>query len=101
MNQQEIDKQRAKIIRDISILENNIKEWRKDLSDLHNLEIKLDDPHALIPNSYKSMDEWVDGHPFPESCLSMIYKNRADAEDVQMSSYNYTFDYHVVKYSPQ
>ena len=98
MNQQEIDNKRASIVQSIEKHRNCIWDLEDELKILNNKEAELDDPHALIPKIYKTMDKWIDGHPYPENCLQMFFKNRREAENVQRSSNTYSFDYHVVKY---
>lgn len=56
----------------------------------------LDDPHALIPKDCKTFEDWLIDHPFPYSCIGMIYKNKAHAERVSYCCYNYQEGYHVI-----
>jgi len=100
MNQTEITLERAKIHTKITSLENQISMWRKELQKLNDFGRGLDDPHALIPKQFKTLPEWLEGHPFPDTVKSMIAKNLSEAEDWKISCNTYNFDYHVVKYTP-
>jgi len=101
MTQKEIDSEKRKLTSKRVELEKEIYYINCGLNRLRSVEKNLDDPYALIPKSCKTMEDWTEGHPFPKSCLSMVFKNRTEAEDVQRSSNTYTFDYHVVKYFAQ
>lgn len=97
MTQQEIDNKRRELQVQRSTLERQISEIDNEFYNLRQLEVELDDPHALIPNSYNIIEEWLEGHPHPNSVLSMIAKNKAEAESWKISCNTYNFDYHIVK----
>lgn len=97
MTQQEID---IKIIR-LKSKKNELLIKVRDLDkEIQLFSIKqrnLDDPHALIPNLYKSVEEWLNDNRFPNTVISMIFKNRTEAEMAQISCNTYQEHYHVVK----
>ena len=81
-----------------------ISDLREELRRLENRRSKvlkvlssLDDPHALIPKDCKTFEDWLINHPFPYSCISMIYKNKTQAEHVSYCCYVYQYDYHVIR----
>lgn len=80
-----------------SKLRSEIDSLEKQAIELYKLSTQLDDPHDLIPKSYTTFDQWIDGHPFPQSCLSMRFKNKSEARDVQTCCNTYQFEYHIVK----
>jgi len=97
MTQKEFDLELERLHSELAIkmkeafeLQDKISEHRAN-SDLILIE------HALIPIKYKTIDEWLEGHPFPDTVNSMRFKNRATALSVQYSCNTYLFDYHVVK----
>lgn len=80
-----------------------ICDLRKELRRLENRRSKvfdvlssLDDPHALIPKDCKTFEDWLIDHPFPYSCIGMIYKNKTQAERVSYCCNNYQDYYHVI-----
>jgi len=73
----------------------------KRKNKLYAITKSLDDPHALIPQKYYTLEQWLDGHPYPDTVLSHIYPNYAIACEVSYSCYIYQYDYHVVKCKPK
>ncbi|QQY32076.1 Uncharacterised protein [Chryseobacterium gleum] len=68
-----------------------------ELAEFRRLEDKIKEEHSLIPKSYKTIEEWLEGHPFPDSVNCMRFESYAIAREVQISSNTYYFDYHIVK----
>jgi len=98
--QSQIEWELAEIQVKKSKLNREIAELDKQAILLHKASYDLDDPHDLIPTSYSSFEEWIDGHPFPESCLSMRFRNKSEARNVQICCNTYQFHYHIVKATP-
>ena len=73
----------------------------KRLQNLNNIAMSIDDPHAVIPKSYRTLDEWFKGHPFPKSLINHICKNEYKAREMQDCCNTYYFDYHVVPCQPK
>lgn len=62
---------------------------------------QVNEPYAVIPKSCLSVDEWIDGHPFPESILTNVFKNKGNAIDYYYCCNTYQTDYHIVKCEPK
>lgn len=59
---------------------------------------KIKAPHALIPKSYATIDEWLDDcTSFPQFIIQMIFDNKAQAVDVSYCCNTYQSDFHIVK----
>lgn len=100
-NQERIDALQQRIRSEQSRLRNRINILENRHNRLSKIGINLQDPHALIPNKYKNVEDWLTGHPFPNTVLSMIYRNFAEARQVSYSCYTYQYDYHIVKCEPK
>ena len=74
---------------------------RKRLQNLNNIAMYIDDPHAVIPKSYQTLDEWFKGHPFPQSLINHVCKNEYKAREMHVCCNTYYFDYHVVPCQPK
>lgn len=90
------------------LIRNKISKLRSEIEKLENRKqrvfkysLELDDPHALIPQDCKSIEQWLDGHPFPNTCISQIYKNRSYAEMAQLACNTYQEFYHIVRCKPK
>jgi len=97
MTQQDYDNKMYKLHGDLAVkmkevieIQNSIAEHRAN-ADLILIE------HALIPKGYSTIEEWLEGHPFPETVNKMRFKNYATAMEVQHCCNTYQFDYHIVK----
>jgi hypothetical protein len=69
-------------------------------SEIVGLTIKmknLNDPHAVIPKQYKTIEDWLENHPFPNAVNAMRCKNKLEAENVLISCMVYRESYHIVK----
>ncbi|WP_343322302.1 hypothetical protein [Sphingobacterium multivorum] len=97
MNQIEIENKIQELRIRKSSLESNITDIDKKIQHLRQLERELEDPHALIPKQYNTIDEWLDGHPFPNAVNAMRCKNKAEAYRVQLTCNTYQESYHIVK----
>lgn len=97
MNQQEIDKRRKELIGSKNKYLRKVDLIDEELHSLLLLEGRLEDPHALIPNSYSSYEEAIAEHPFPEFIQSHKYKNRREAQAVKNCSNTYLTHYKIVK----
>lgn len=53
--------------------------------------------HALIPKRYKTIEEWLDGHPYPSTVNSMRFNSYNEAFSVSLCCYTYQYEYHIVK----
>lgn len=95
--QQRIDKMLENISEQICMLEQrkSILDDRKNI--LNRVANELDDPHALIPNSAKSVEDWLYGHPFPNAVLSNICRNKNEAYRLSLFSHTTMYEYHIVK----
>ena len=89
-------------------IDERICELRKEIQRLESRKSKveeflygLDDPHALIPKWYSSLDEWIEDSTFPYSCIGMVYRNKRHAERVSLCCYTYQDDYKVVRCEPK
>ena len=58
------------------------------------------DPHALIPIWYDDIEEWIKGHPFPKTCIDMVYPNKEIAFNNSLACNTYQIDFHIVKCKP-
>ena len=68
------------------------------INNLNKIAHKLHDPHALIPKSYASIDEWLDNcGSFPQFLIDMIFENKISAIQVSYCCNTYQSDYHIVK----
>lgn len=99
--QEELELAINKLQSDKSELQNRIILIDNQIKELHGEELKLFDPHALIPNSCKTFEDWIKDHPFPDACLSMIYRNKQEAKNVSYCCYTYQYDYHIVRIRPE
>ena len=99
--QDECDYLESLIMNKISKLCFEVENLRKRKKRVFEYSLKLEDPHALIPKDCKKIEEWLDGHPFPNACISQIYKNRSVAESVQLCCNTYQEDYHIVRCKPK
>ncbi len=97
MNQTEIEKNLQELQIRKSSLQKEIADVDKNIEDLRTIETKLVDPHALIPKQYSSIEEWLEGHPFPNAVNAMRFKNKREAYMVQLSCNTYQDSYHIVK----
>nr|DAT27604.1 MAG TPA: hypothetical protein [Caudoviricetes sp.] len=88
--QQRISNQKSMLLQRINILNN-----RDD--HLHKIASMLDDPHALVPNSVNSVEDWLCGHPFPNSVLAAICRNKKEAFERSLFSHTTMYEYHIVK----
>jgi len=68
-----------------------------EIKRLNKEAMDLDDKHCLIPNDFKTHNEWLKSHPFPESVKSLIFKNKHLAEAVRLSCNTYQEHYHIVR----
>ena len=97
MTQAEIDIKKIRLTHERNKHLNAICEIDKKLRELSIKARSLDDPHALIPKQYKSLEDWMDGHPFPYTIESMIFKNEDMAFESQLSCNVYQEHYHIVR----
>jgi len=95
--QQRIDKALKEISDQICKLEQRISILDNRKSTLIRISNGLDDPHALIPNSVQSIEDWLYGHPYPSAVLSSICRNRNEAFQRSLYSYTTMHDFHIVK----
>lgn len=95
--QNEIDSLKRCIENKIATYENEVRKLKTQIDELKQEERELYDPHALIPNSCRMFKDWIKGHPFPKSCLNMIFRNRHTAEINSYVCNTYQTDYHIVK----
>jgi hypothetical protein len=95
--QEKIERLRDKIDTQKAFLQHRIDILDKRCNILAGIERKLKDPHALIPVSCNSFEEWIKGHPFPDSCICNIYENKYNARSTQYVCNTYQIDYYVVK----
>lgn len=72
---------------------------RKDT--LMKISMSTLEPHALIPNWYDDIEEWIEGHPFPGTCIDMIFSNKEIAFKNSLACNMYQTDYHIVKCKPR
>ena len=90
------------LIRDkISKLMSEVEKLNNRKQRVFEYSLKLEDPHALIPIDYKTIEQWLDGHPYPNTCISHIYKNRSYAESVQLACNTCQEFYHIVRCKPK
>ena len=99
--QEELELAINKLQSDKSKLQNSIILIDNQINELHGEELKLFDPHALIPNSRKTFEDWIKVHPFPDFCLSMIYRNKQEAKNVSYCCYTYQYEYHIIRIRPE
>ena len=97
MEQEKIDNSISHLNSKISELQYEIQEMREEISKLNSKARDLNDPHALIPKEYATIEEWLDGHPFPSSVNSMRCKNKMEAYDINLSCHTYQDSYHIVR----
>ena len=89
------------ISKKISELRFEIEKLEKRRAKVFKYSLNLEDPHALIPKDCKNIEQWLDGHPYPDSCISQIYKSRGEAERVQLACNTYQEFYHIVRCKPK
>lgn len=99
MTQQEIDSKMEKLSAKRHQLQKEMDEVNQEIRKLSIEQFNVDDPHALIPKSYKSISDWIEGHPFPNTVISMIFQNRTKALMAQKSCNSFQENYHVVRCS--
>lgn len=99
MTQEEIDRKIGELKSKRAHIQNELNNINQEIRKLNIRQLEVDDPHALIPKSYKSISDWIEGHPFPNTVISMIFQNRTKALMVQMSCNSYQENYHVVRCS--
>ncbi len=97
MNQIEIDNRITELQIRKSSLQKEISDVDKNIKYLRKIEAELNDPHALIPKQYSTIEEWLEGHPFPNAVNAMRFKNKREAYMVQLSCNTYQDSYHIVK----
>ena len=92
----------------VNSINERLSELGKEIKRLESRKSKvveildgLDDPHALIPKWYDTFDEWIKDHPFPYSCIGMIYKNKSKADRASICCNIFQNDYHVVRCKPK
>ena len=85
----------------LSVLSQRELILRKRKQRLNNIAIGIDEPHAVIPKSCRTLDEWFNGNRFPESIINHICKNKYKAREMQVCCNTYYFDYHVVPCQPK
>lgn len=97
MERKEFDYNLQKLLSEKAQLTKALINKDNELSDFRRLEGSVLEEHALIPKSCKTIEEWLEGHPFPNACNSMRFESYAIAREAQISSNTYYFDYHIVK----
>ncbi len=97
MNQIEIENRITELQIRKSSLQKEISDVDKNIKYLRKIEAELHDPHALIPKQYSTIEEWLEGHPFPNAVNAMRFKNKREAYMVQLSCNTYQDSYHIVK----
>ncbi|MGJ1407431.1 hypothetical protein [Sphingobacterium siyangense] len=97
MNQIEIENRITELQIRKSSLQKEISDVDKNIEYLRKIEAELYDPHALIPKQYSTIEEWLEGHPFPNAVNAMRFKNKREAYMVQLSCNTYQDSYHIVK----
>lgn len=97
MNQIEIENRITELQIRKSSLQKEISDVDKNIEYLRKIEAELHDPHALIPKQYSTIEEWLEGHPFPNAVNAMRFKNKREAYMVQLSCNTYQDSYHIVK----
>lgn len=95
--QQRIEKLQQRISNQTSMLQQRINILNNRNDHLHKIAGKLDDPHALIPNSVKSVEDWLCNHPFPDAVLSAICRNKKEAFELSLFSHTTMYEFHIVK----
>ena len=88
---------REQINRELSSLNQREQILRNRNNRLNVISLTIDEPHALIPRSYATVDDWLKGHRFPQFVISNVYKNSTIAFQVSLSCYTYQYDYHIVR----
>ena len=71
-----IERIRRDIDQQISYCHNRIDILNKRRNKLIGISKNSFDPHALIPIRYDDIEEWIKGHPFPKTCIDMVYQNK-------------------------
>lgn len=69
----------------------------KRKNKLIGISMNIIEPHALIPKWYDDIEEWIKGHPFPKTCIDMVYSNKEIAINNSLTCNTYQIDYHIVK----
>ena len=96
--QQRINRLLDKIALERSMHYRRIGLLQERINRLNRIARKLHDPHALIPKSYASIDEWLNNcGSFPNHIIGMIFENKISAIEVSYCCNTYQSDYHVVK----
>lgn len=65
------------------------------------ISMSLIEPHALIPKRYNDIEDWIKGHPFPKTCIDMVYSNKEIAFKNSLVCNTYQTYYHIVKCKPR
>ena len=96
-----IERIRRDIDQQISYCHNRIDILNKRRNKLIGISKNSFDPHALIPIRYDDIEEWIIGHPFPKTCIDMVYQNKEIAFNNSLVCNTYQIDYHIVKCKPR
>lgn len=86
---------------EISKLYQRIDMLKRHKMKIHKIELTIDDPHALIPDCYRTIEECLGKYAFPNTWLGYIFKNRYDADRAQLSCNTYQECWHVVPCKPR
>ena len=97
MKQEQIDNSIYHLRQAQALHREEIQAAESKIIDLMLQANKLDDPHAVIPKDYKTIEDWIQGHPFPKSVNAMRCKNKLEAENIIISCNTYQESYHIVK----
>lgn len=98
--EQEKQKQGDRLLMDIN---RRIGELHGELNSLEDRKEKvrhvlfrLDDPHAVIPKFYKTMEEWIADNRWPHCLLGHVCDNISMAESFTLMCNTYQESYHIV-----
>lgn len=97
MKQKEYDQKLESLYIDLANKYKEIHEIADKIFAFKQEADKIKTPHALIPKQYKSIQEWLEGHPYPENVKSMVFESRYEAYRVQLCCNAYQYEYHIVK----
>lgn len=92
---QRINRLYSQISAESSALQSRLAQLDNRRSKLNRIAKSIDEPHALIPNSCRSVEEWIEGHPFPSAVIANVFPNYATAFDASHFSIFVEMNYHV------
>jgi hypothetical protein len=97
MKRKDFEHEMQKLHGDLALKKKELITIQDAISDLRRKEESVLEEHAVIPKQFKTIEEWLEGHPYPDSLNHMRCESYAQAFSVWCCCNTYYFNYHIVK----